>query len=105
MTRALGHSVRLAVVLGHVRVHEIDDVRADGHSEDGGQGGGLLRFALRRENGYYRTSRHGYFKGWGGEGLCLARIPRQDGRRDAQQPRREFPVGVFSDQEVGDIKL
>lgn len=58
VTRALGHSVRLAVVLGHVGVDKVHDVRADGHGEHGGEGRGLLGHARRREDGHYGASRH-----------------------------------------------
>lgn len=46
MTRALRDSIGLAVVLRHVRVNEVHDVRADGHREDGRQSCGLLRLTF-----------------------------------------------------------
>lgn len=63
VTGALGHRVRLAVVLGHVRVHEVHDVRPDGHREDGREGGGLLGHTLLGEDGHYGASRHGWVGG------------------------------------------
>lgn len=63
MTGALGHRVRLAVVLGHVGVHEVHDVGPDGHREDGGEGGGLLGHTLLGEDGHYGTGRHGWVGG------------------------------------------
>lgn len=81
VTSALGDSVRLAVVLGHVSVDEVHDVGADGHREHSRQGRGLLSHALRREDGNYGTGRHG--EGLGRVSSLL--IPRQDDRRGSKK--------------------
>lgn len=63
MTSALGHRVRLAVVFGHVGVHEVHDVGPDGHGEHGGEGGGLLGRTILGEHGHYGAGRHGWVGG------------------------------------------
>lgn len=38
MTSLLAHGIRLALVLRHTSVHMLDDIWADGHLEDLGEG-------------------------------------------------------------------
>ena len=52
-TRSLAHGVRLASVLGHVRVHEIHHVRADRRREHARQRHRLQDSALRREHRHH----------------------------------------------------
>ena len=60
----LGDGVRLSVVLLHVGVHDVDEVRADGGAEDSGQveglAGGLAGFGA--VDGDQRTSSHLFFR-------------------------------------------
>lgn len=71
MAGALGHRVRLAVVLGHVRVNEVHDIRPDGHREHGREGGALLGHTLLGEDGDYGTGRHGCVGGGVEKGVAF----------------------------------
>lgn len=95
VTGALGHGVRLAVVLGHVGVHEVHDIGPDGHREHGGEGGGLLGHSLLGEDGHYGAGRHGWGWGWGREGLYLLLIPdKMSSRPEAAREPSESGGGV-----------
>lgn len=94
VTGALGHGVRLAVVLGHVGVHEVHDIRPDGHREHGREGGGLLGHSLLGEDGHYGAGRHGWDGGWGREGLYLLLIPDKMSSEAAREPSESHGGGA-----------
>lgn len=58
MTGLHGDGVRLPLVLGETSVDRLDDIRADGGLEDGGEGGGSTAgLAIGTDNRDSRTGR------------------------------------------------
>lgn len=72
LPRADGDGVRLALVLVHVGVDELDDVRAEGGRHDGGEGGLSGLVSGEREDAHKGTGCHG--EGWVWVELPVLRI-------------------------------